>query len=90
MTRGINISLIAVADPGEGLRVPAPLFLDHNEAQRAKKNFFCPPPPPPHYVKVWIHHWIVSVRWDCITLQLSLLAGYIFTDCILIIKFILL
>lgn len=40
VTRGINISLIAVADPGEGLRAPAPLFLDHNEAQRAKKNFF--------------------------------------------------
>ena len=68
-----------------------PYFQTTMRPKGPKKIFFEPPPPhPPHYVKVWIHHWIVSVRWDCITLQLSLVAGYIFTDCILIIKFILL
>ena len=47
VSRGLNISLIAVADPGEGPRGPAPpLFLDHNEAQRAKKIFLRPLPPP--------------------------------------------
>ena len=38
-----------VADPGEGpggVR-PLPLFLDHTEAWRAKKNFFLEPAPPP-------------------------------------------
>lgn len=71
---------------------PPPLFLDQNEAKRAEKYFWRPPPPPnpPPYLEVWIRQWIVSATYDCITLQLSLLASYIFTDCILIIKFILL
>ena len=44
VTRGLKISLIAVADPGEGPR-PPPLFLDQNEVQMAKKNFWRPPHP---------------------------------------------
>ena len=46
------------------------------------------PPIPPPYLEVWICHQIVSATYDCITLQLSLLASYIFTDCTLIIKYI--
>ena len=49
MTRGLNISLIAVADPGEGPRGPTPpppppLFLDQNEAQRAERTKGLDPP----------------------------------------------
>ena len=41
VTRGLNISLIAMVDPGDGPRGPAPtpLFVDQNEAQRAEKIF---------------------------------------------------
>ena len=41
--RLVSIVLNTVADPGEGPRGPAPplpIFLDQNEAQRAKKDFF--------------------------------------------------
>ena len=49
VTRGINISLIAVADPGEGLRAPAPLFFSPQRGPKGRKKFFwAPPPPPPH------------------------------------------
>ena len=41
-------------------RVPPPLFLDQNEARRAKNNSFGDRPPPPSlplpYLKVWIRH----------------------------------
>ena len=45
----INIEPFAVADPGERPVPPPsfpPLFLDQNEAQRAKKIFFETRPPP--------------------------------------------
>ena len=41
--RLVSIVLNTVADPGEGPGGPAPplpIFLDQNEAQRAKKDFF--------------------------------------------------
>ena len=48
VTRGLNISLIVVVDPGEGPKgpTPPPLFLDHNEAPRAEKKFLETPPSP--------------------------------------------
>ena len=72
---------------------PPTLYFWTKMRPKGLRNIFGDPPPPPNpppYLEVWIRQWIVSATYDCITLQLSLLASYIFTDCILIIKFILL
>ena len=42
----------SVADPGEGPRGSARLFLDQTVARREEKNFFRPPHPP--YFRVWM------------------------------------
>ena len=52
-----TVPYFSVADPGEGKGAwpPFPLFLDQNEAQRAKNIFLRPaPPPPPFYLRVWM------------------------------------
>ena len=47
MAMVIRRLIIAMTDPGEGSRDPAPpLFSDHIDARRSKKNFQRPPPPP--------------------------------------------
>ena len=63
----VSIVLNTVADPGEGPGGPVPplpLFLDQNEAERAKKDFF--ETGAPFYLKVWIRHWnktFVDSNW---------------------------
>ena len=50
-----------VTDPWEGPGgLAPPLFLDQNEARRAKKFWGGRPPPPPPYLKVWIRYCDIS------------------------------
>ena len=59
VTRGLNISLIAVADPGEGPRAPPPLYFWTKMRPKGLRTIFEDPPNPPippPYLDVWICH----------------------------------